>query len=110
MRKILLLLAAICFSFISHAQISGGLTNNFEDGTTQGWSNVAQSPNPPTNIPTGGPGGVDDNFLEEISAGGGGAGSKMIIQNDNKSIYYQVNLKEVQTSKNLLLEMNLIHI
>ncbi|MCW5519706.1 T9SS type A sorting domain-containing protein [Aureitalea sp. L0-47] len=82
MKKIFMLMAVLGLSLNINAQITGNFTNDFEDGTTQGWSNGAQSPNPPTNIPTGGPNGVDDNFLEEISAGGGGAGSKMVIQND----------------------------
>jgi ribosomal protein L11 len=81
MKKIIILAAILCLSLNLNAQITGNFTNDFEDGTTMGWSNGAQSPNPPTNIPSGGPNGVDDNFLEEISAGGGGAGSKMIIQN-----------------------------
>ncbi len=80
-KKILLLIVSIFFAVQIEAQITLGQTSDFEDGTTQGWRNGAQSPNPPTNVPTGGPNGVDDNFLEEISAGGAGAGSKMIIQN-----------------------------
>lgn len=83
MKKELLLFASLLFSFSLVAQISGGQISDFEDGTTQGWSNGGSSPNPPTNIPTGGPNGADDNFLEEISAGGGGAGSKLLVQNDN---------------------------
>ena len=83
MKKTLLLAAAIIFSLSLFAQIQPGQVSDFEDGTTQGWSNGGSSPNPPTNIPTGGPNGTDDNFLEEISTGGGGAGSKLLIQNDN---------------------------
>lgn len=71
----------VCFSL--SAQIEPFFQNNFEDGTTQGWANGTQSPNPPTNIPSGGPGGVDDNFLEKVSAGGTGAGSRMIIFNED---------------------------
>jgi len=82
MKKTTLLFAAICFSFASYAQISLGTISDFEDGTTQGWSNGVSSPNPPINIPTGGPLGADDNFLEEVSSGGTGAGSRLLIQND----------------------------
>lgn len=65
------------------AQIEPGFINDFEDDTTQGWINGGTSPNPPTNIPTGGPDGENDNFLEEISSGGNGEGSKLIVFNVN---------------------------
>lgn len=81
MKKIILLFTAICFSISASSQITAGQMSDFEDGTTQGWSNGAGSPNPPTNIPTGGPNGADDNFLEETSAGGSGPGSRMVILN-----------------------------
>lgn len=76
-----LLFIALSVSLFSSAQISVGLINDFEDGTTQGWSNGGSSPNPPSNVTNGGPNGANDNYLEEISAGGGGAGSKLIIFN-----------------------------
>lgn len=36
--------------------------NDFESGTTEGWDGAA-----PTNQPSGGPLGVNDNFLEVVS-------------------------------------------
>ncbi len=81
MKKTFTLVATFLFTLGITAQITPGFTNDFEDFTTQGWSNGAGSPNPPTNITTGGPDGVDDNFLEKQSAGGAGAGSKMIVFN-----------------------------
>jgi len=39
------------------------------------------SPNPPVNIATGGPEGANDNYLQDNSSGGFGAGSKMVIRN-----------------------------
>lgn len=83
MKKIILLATTVCVAFSANAQISTPQISDFEDGTVQGWTNGAASPNQPTNIPTGGPAGADDNFLEEISAGGSGAGSKLVIQNDD---------------------------
>ncbi|MAN59025.1 MAG: hypothetical protein CMC08_04225 [Flavobacteriaceae bacterium] len=80
-KLLLLLLAVCCLPFMAISQIQVSTTSDFEDGTTQGWSNGNSSPNPPTNIPTGGPTGAGDNFLEEISSGGVGAGSKLVIQN-----------------------------
>jgi hypothetical protein len=56
--------------------------DDFEDGTTMGWEEGAPSPNPPANIPDGGPGGAGDAYLENESAGGTGAGSRMVMFNN----------------------------
>lgn len=81
MKKLILLCAFFGTTLIINAQIAVGLTNDFEDGTTQGWSNGGSSPNPPTNVPDGGPNGAGDNYLEEQSAGGSGAGSRLVTFN-----------------------------
>ena len=81
MKKMLLMLVAVLAYSVAFSQISPDTFNDFEDGTTQGWSNGSSSPNPPTNQPDGGPGGAGDAFLEEISGGGAGPGSRMIIFN-----------------------------
>ncbi len=70
-----LLLSLVCFVFFigtAVSQITNPHLNDFNDGTTQGWSNGPGSPNPPTNV---------NNFLEEVSAGGSGAGSKLAVFN-----------------------------
>ncbi|MEM7061647.1 MAG: calcium-binding protein [Cyanobacteria bacterium P01_B01_bin.77] len=61
------------------------LTNNFEDGSAQGWGigNASTHPNPPANITSGGPDGVDDNFLQTQANGGAGAGSRLAFFNEN---------------------------
>ena len=61
------------------------VTNNFEDGSTQGWGigNSAGHPNPPTNVATGGPDGADDNFLQTQANGGAGAGSRLAFFNES---------------------------
>ncbi len=61
--------------------IGFGQQDTFQDGTVMGWQEGGSSPNPPTNIPTGGPGGTADAYLENISAGGAGAGAKMTMFN-----------------------------
>lgn len=72
----------------SRAQISAGHVNNFEDGTTQGWRinplNMGSPPpaSLPGNIASGGPAGVNDNYLRLTSLGGMGAGSRMVVTND----------------------------
>ena len=67
-----------------HAEgaVSFGQQDTFQDGTTMSWSEGVNSPNPPTNIATGGPAGINDRFLRNISNGGAGPGSKMIMFND----------------------------
>ena len=60
--------------------VSAGHIDDFEDGTTQDWQEGGASPNPPTNVANGGPDGVDDNYLENVSDGAG-AGGKQIIFN-----------------------------
>ena len=82
--KIKLLLFSFLFtSYYCVGQVVAGHLDNFEDGTVQGW-NIdlfgAGAPNPPININTGGPAGVDDNFLQYTTTGNpGGPGSKMIV-------------------------------
>ena len=60
--------------------VSLGQVDTFEDGTTQGWITAllgSPNPAPPVNVPTGGPAGVDDNFLLLTSLGGNGPGSRL---------------------------------
>ena len=61
-----------------------GQVDDFEDGTTQGWIVGllgAAHPAPPMNVPTGGPAGVDDNYLLLTAVGGGAAGSRLTVLN-----------------------------
>jgi hypothetical protein len=61
-----------------------GQVDNFEDGTTQGWRiNLLGMGSPPANtlpanIPTGGPAGLNDNFLLLTSNGSQGAGGRLV--------------------------------
>jgi hypothetical protein len=50
--------------------------NDFETGTTQGWTNGGGASDP-SNVTTGGPGGANDNFLRITARGGSGAGSRL---------------------------------
>ncbi len=61
-----------------------GQVDDFEDGTTQSWAEGIVSPNPPTNMATGGPSSVNDNFMHNESSGGNGAGSKMAVFNTDQ--------------------------
>jgi hypothetical protein len=83
----LIVSAIIALPTTSSAQIAARFTNNFEDGTTQGWAiNLLGMGAPPaaalpTNIATGGPAGAGDHFLQLTSLGGGGAGSRLMALN-----------------------------
>lgn len=79
----ILIIITLFIGYQLEAQIASDFINDFEDDTTQGWINGGTSPNPPTNIPSGGPDGIDDNYLEEISSGGSGEGSRLIVFNVN---------------------------
>ena len=56
--------------------------DNFQDGSTMGWIvGDPGHPAPPVNIPTGGPGGVGDAFLQLTASGGDGPGSRLSALN-----------------------------
>ncbi len=58
-----------------------GPFDDFEDGTASGWMEGPGSPNPPTNVPDGGPDGAGDNYLQNVSSGGIGPGSALVMFN-----------------------------
>ena len=85
MKHMRILVAAMfcgAFAFAGSARaIVVGQIDNFEDGTTQSWANGGAPGAPPVlNIDTGGPAGVDDNFMQ-IAAGGDGAGQFLTVFN-----------------------------
>jgi len=61
-----------------------GQVDDFEDGTVMGWVEGGLSPNPPTNVSSGGPAGLGDNFLQDVSTGLAGAGGKMVMFNQSQ--------------------------
>jgi hypothetical protein len=58
--------------------------DDFQDGTTALWTQGEISPNPPTNIASGGPAGDEDAYLENISSGFGFQGSRMVLFNTDQ--------------------------
>ena len=64
----------LLFSIICLSQ-----TEDFEDGTTHGWTNGGGA-GPPINVPDGGPSGVGDNYLRVISDGEE-SGGRMVVFN-----------------------------
>jgi len=63
------------------AQVALNQTDNFQDGTLNGWTSGAQNPTPPQNIASDGPAGASDKYMQVTSNGGSGAGSKLVIMN-----------------------------
>src|SRR5438552_12086560 len=76
-RSILVLLSATSATWA----VTFGQRDDFQNGTTMGWSEGGISPNPPTNIASGGPNGAGDSWLRNIASGVGGAGAKQIMFN-----------------------------
>jgi len=79
--RILITIILFFQGLIVSAQVTAGQIDNFEDATTQGWAEGGISPNPPTNISSGGPAGANDNYLRNDSSGIIGAGGKMVMFN-----------------------------
>jgi hypothetical protein len=68
------------------AAVVVGQIDTFEDGTTEGWTTAigptgAIHPAPPSNVSSGGPDGLDDNYLLLSSLGGFGPGSRLTVLN-----------------------------
>jgi hypothetical protein len=70
-----------------------GQIDNFEDGTTQSWANGGAPGVPPVeNIATGGPAGVDDNFMQVTAVGGSGAGRFLTVFNRDQWLGNYISL------------------
>ena len=61
--------------------VSFGQIDDFQTGTVMGWVEGAPSPNPPLVNFNGGPGGLGDHSLQNVSSGIPGAGGKMLMYN-----------------------------
>lgn len=59
-----------------------GQTDDFQDGTTQNWTNGGAPGAPPiVNFTSGGPAGAGDRYIQITSLGGGGPGSRLTAFN-----------------------------
>lgn len=76
----LLFVVSVCCLFGSaEAAITLNQVDDFQNGSTTGWSEGGPSPNPPSIVTSGGPSGTGDKYLFNISSGGSGAGSRQVI-------------------------------
>ena len=64
----------------ARAAITFGQLDDFQDGTNMGWDQGFSTPSPTTNVDNGRR-GAGDRFLQNVSAGGFGAGSKQTMFN-----------------------------
>ncbi len=80
-RGILVSLLALSFSYSAQAIVIGQI-DDFQDGTTQNWTNGGIFGAPPVvNIPDGGPGGAGDHYIQVTSVGGNGPGNRLTTLN-----------------------------
>lgn len=79
MKRTLLLFSICLISFGLTAQVVLNQVDDFEDGTTQNWTEGSSTG--PENVTTGGPAGTNDNYLRDFTSGNpGGSGSRMVIR------------------------------
>lgn len=84
-------LSLVTAAWLLHASLPAsavvvGQVDTFESGTTEGWFSGGgpvggASPVPPANVFTGGPGGLDDNFLRVVASGDLGPGGRLTVIN-----------------------------
>lgn len=75
------LLAAVLAAAAPAAAVTLGQIDDFQDGTTQGWTSGPINPNPPINVPDVGPAGPGDDSLQITSTGVFGAGGRFVAFN-----------------------------
>jgi len=64
--------------------ITVGQIDDFQSGTTLQWQEGANSPNPPFVVPSGGPAGAGDAFLQNNSSGGFATGGRQVTFNTSQ--------------------------
>ena len=75
------LILGLAASGPSVSAISFGQFDTFQDGSTMNWSKGTNTNLPPTNEADGGPSGTGDRYLQNVSLGGFGTDSKMVMFN-----------------------------
>lgn len=78
-RQVVLLFVVTGGAVASAIQV--GQVDDFQDGTVMNWSEGGGSPNPPANLADSGPAGTGDHALRNVSSGGNGPGSRMLMFN-----------------------------
>lgn len=84
-KHIFVALSIVCLSAGRASAVSIGLIDTFEDGTTDNWLinllGMGNNAFQPINVPSGGPAGLDDNYMLMRSSGLAGAGGRLVVLN-----------------------------
>lgn len=84
-KHFLLALSIVCLSAGRASAVSIGLVDTFEDGTTDNWRinllGMGNNTFQPVNVTSGGPAGLDDNYMLMTSSGLAGAGGRLVALN-----------------------------
>jgi hypothetical protein len=80
-RRLSIGLLATLVTALPAAAVVLGQADDFESGTTDNWTIGQALPSSPQNVATGGPDGVDDNYLLVTGLGGFGGGSRLVAFN-----------------------------
>jgi hypothetical protein len=75
------LVLAVAAAPSTSAAVSVGQSDDFQDGTTQGWQSGPSNPMPPAWVADGGPDGAGDGFLHVSANGGPGPGGNLVVFN-----------------------------
>jgi hypothetical protein len=117
MTRNILAIARILPTFIPlglSAQVTLNQTDNFQDGTLNGWTSGANNPNPPTNVSSNRPGGTNDKYMRVTSTGVARAGGRLVVQNSIqwKGNYTAAGIKSIsmhlKNEGSTTLEMRLV--
>src|SRR3954452_3530006 len=97
-----LVLAAVfgCFAGLHDlGAITAGQADTFQDGSTENWLNGGTTQ--PQNIPTNGPAGVDDRFME-LTADGSGSNGRLTVFNRTQWLgdYVTAGVNEIHLDLN----------
>jgi hypothetical protein len=97
-RAALALGAGLLFPSAGPAQITLGQNDTFETSTTLNWTDGHGGTG--ESVQAGGPAGLSDHYLQVISTGGGGAGSKMTVFNRNQWVgnYIAAGVNDIDLS------------
>jgi hypothetical protein len=97
-RAALALGAGLLLPSAGPAQITLGQIDTFETGTTLNWTDGHAGTG--ESVQAGGPAGLSDHYLQVISAGGFGAGSKMTVFNRNQWVgnYITAGVNDIDLS------------
>jgi hypothetical protein len=76
-----MLISLACLLIVGWVHVGLPPGDDFQDGTTQGWTTGSANPNPPSWVSSGGPDGTGDGFLKIEGNGLPGSGGNLVAFN-----------------------------